>query len=103
MQWCDVQSLDMKGMLIDFYAGHLRYARIFFIAEDVRIFSLELINYLPFAKDRHIFLLHEVEGADVIQSGCVIFVLMGKDNRIESVDPGSKHLHAKVRPSVDDK
>ena len=42
----------------------------------------------------------KVEGPDIIQSGHMIPVLMGIENRIQPVYPGPKHLLPEIRSGI---
>src|SRR5690606_31160725 len=53
--------------------------------------------------DRHVHFMHEVEGADVIESCCVVAVRMGKEHCVETPDSLPQHLLPEVRPRINHK
>jgi hypothetical protein len=47
-------------------------------------------------------MLKKVKGPDIVQTGQVIFVRVGKDDGVEAANISAEHLATKVRRSVDD-
>ena len=63
----------------------------------------ELLKHRALAIDRHVHLLQEVVGSDIIESGCVVFVGVCEDDSIDVPDRLSQHLLAKVGSCIDNK
>jgi len=81
---------------------HLGNARVRMGVEDVFELPPERLLHAGHGVDVHVPLLPEVEGADVIEPGHVVLVLMGEQDRIEGLDLVPQHLLTEVRPRIDD-
>ena len=52
------------------------------------------------AIDRHVFLLSEIKGANVVHASGVVLMLMGEEHRIELFNAFTKHLLSEIRPGI---
>jgi hypothetical protein len=86
----------------DRYGLHARHARVFVLGKDVGKLPLQLIEHALFSEHGHIALLLEIVSPDVVHTGRVVLVLVGKKQRIKVIYLLAKHLLTKVGPRVND-
>ena len=96
----DGYSIDLKRIFGDFYWINLRNARVFFCAEDVRKFTVDLIQDLPPGKNRNVHLLRKIEGSNIIQPSGMILMFVSEKDRIQTLDPSPKHLYSEIWSSI---
>lgn len=53
--------------------------------------------------DRHWLFLQIIKSADVIGTSDMVFVTVGKQQGIQAIHPGTKHLLPKIRPRINHK
>jgi hypothetical protein len=83
--------------------NHRRNSGVPHFLKYVGKFTLDLIEDFFGPIDWHVFFLKEIIGADIIQSACVVFMLMGKKYRIQMMDSFPDHLLSEVGTCIYDK
>jgi len=89
-----------KRFICDFLGNHRWYTWIPYFLKDVCEFSFYLVQDFFGPIDRHVFFLEKIIGPDIIQSGSMVFVLVGEKNPIQMVDFLPDHLLPEVRTCV---
>ena len=89
----------------DFVQFDLGSTPVFVLSECV----VEILTHDPERSRRRIDvdrmdrtgIVHEVESPHIVQTADMVFVFVGKQNRIEVTHARTEHLAAKIRPGVD--
>ena len=98
--WDNRKPIDTKWIFSDFYGINLRNSRVFFCAENVGVFLLNLLQNLSPSKNRYVHLLRKIVGANVIKASRVILMLVCKDDSIQFFHTSPQHLHPEIRTCI---
>lgn len=98
----DLHRTNNKRLGGNRMCDYLGNARIFLLCKYVGETVIQGSQDPFFGKDIHGTVLNEIERPDIVQSGCMIPVLVGKQDRIQPGYTGSKHLLPEIRPGVYD-
>src|SRR5574344_1426320 len=88
----DFHPVNKKRMLINSLKQKLRDSRIFVVCKGIRIFQLQGILNSLLAIYRKCSLFNEVKCSHVIQTSCMIFVVVGQKYSVEMTNILSQHL-----------
>ena len=97
-----VGATGMNGKWFGINVMHMpfRCSGIFLLLEGVTVFHPQGVFYIFLAIDFRSLLFKVVEGADVIQPTCVVFMVMSQKNCVYVCYTGTKHLLPEIRTGI---
>ena len=92
---------DGKRILVDVMQFKIRNARIFDIGKRIGKFPDDRFPGHSVCVKWHGTVLKKIICPDIIKTGQVILMRVSIDDCVESANPGTEHLEAKIRGSID--
>ena len=95
--------MHLEGVrAVDVVYTPLRRSGVARLRESVTVLLAHGMLHVGLAVDIHRLTLHQVEGAQFVQSSGVVFMVVRQQHGVQMMDSGAEHLEAEIRTAVHD-